>query len=406
MSEQIFHHIDSKREEIIELLQKMVRIPSPTFHEGQLAEFVKNTLLDLGMDVSIDPLGDVTGVLKGRNEKPLFLLNTHLDHAEPGDMPDPYSGAIMDGERFGVKGKVVYGRGINGQKAALAGMISAVKAIIDLGFGLKKGVALNAVVMEECGGHLGPKYLMENDRLPIHWVLSGEHTDLKPIIGHRGMINIQVTLEGKGSHAAAPEGSSSALTGIARVILALEKLKEELPADETFGQALVSLNKLSVLPNVPNVIPDRCDAVVDARHPASLPREEIVSMITSCINKAVQSQKGLKHTAEIKKSPVKCWTGRDELSDGCMFPFFTSNDHPLVITLLDSIEACCGFRLSPELWTISSETGYFSTVSGLPVVAFGPGEDRFTHNRDEHVKVEDVIMATKVYAAMIARVCL
>ena len=94
------------------------------------------------------------------------------------------------------------------------------------------------------------------------------------------------------------------------------------------------------------------------------------------------------------------------MSDGCMFPFFTSPDHPLVITLCDALEVCCGFRPSPELWTISSETGYFSTVSGLPVVAFGPGEDRFTHNRDEHVKVEDVIMAAKVYAAMIAKICL
>ena len=41
----------------------------------------------------------------------------------------------------------------------------------------------------------------------------------------------------------------------------------------------------------------------------------------------------------------------------------------------------------------------------LPVVAFGPGEDQFTHNREEHVKVEDVIQATKVYAEMIAKVC-
>jgi acetylornithine deacetylase/succinyl-diaminopimelate desuccinylase-like protein len=300
----------------------------------------------------------------------------------------------------------VYGRGVNGQKAALAGMICAVKAIVGSGLDLRRGIALNAGVMEECGGHLGPKYLMEHDKLPIYWVLSGEHSDLKPIIGHRGMINIQLTIEGKGSHAAAPEGSSSALTGMAKVILALEQLKEDLPRDETFGQALVSLNKLSVLPNVPNVIPDRCEAVVDARHPASLPRDEIVSLITSCITKAVQSQEGLIHTAEIKKSPVRCWTGREELSDGCMFPFFTSSDHPLVITLLNAIEACCGFRPSPELWTISSETGYFSTISGLPVVAFGPGEDRFTHNRDEHVKVEDLIMATKVYAAMIAKVCL
>jgi putative selenium metabolism hydrolase len=401
----IFDYIDSNREEVIRLMQEMVRIPSPTFHEGELAQFVEGQLKTLGMKTWTDPLGDVTGVLKGQEDSPLFLLNTHLDQAEPGDMENPFSGEVLDGKRFGVSGKVVYGRGTNGQKSSLAAMIFAARTIVDLKIPLKRGLAINAGVLEECGGHLGPKYLMEKDRLAVHWVLSGEHTDLLPVIGHRGMLNIQLHIEGIGTHTAAPEGSSSALTGAARVILGLEGLKKELPRDENLGQALVALNKLSVSPNVANVIPDRCDAVVDARHPASLPRDKIVSMIQACIAKAVAFQEGLRHTAEIKKSKVVSYTGLEEWSDGCMYPFYTPADHPLVITLTDSIEDACGKRPKPALWTISSETGYFSTVCGLPVVAFGPGEDRFTHNRDEHVKVEDVITATKVYADMIAKVC-
>jgi acetylornithine deacetylase/succinyl-diaminopimelate desuccinylase-like protein len=311
----------------------------------------------------------------------------------------------MDGKRFGVSGKVIYGRGTNGQKASLSAMIFAVRAVINLKVPLKRGLAINAGVMEECGGHLGPRYLMEKDQLPVHWVVSGEHTDLLPVIGHRGMINIQLNLKGKGAHTAAPEGSSSALNGAARVILALEELKKNLPRDPTFGQALVALNKLLVSPNVANVIPDRVDAVVDARHPASLPRDEIVSTIQACIAKAVSSQAGLQHTAEIQKVKVVSYTGLEEWSDGCMYPFYTPGGHPLVKHLIDSIEAVCGKRPTPGLWTISSETGYFSTVCGLPVVAFGAGEDRFTHNRVEHVKVEDVIQATKVYADLVMKIC-
>ena len=405
MRSKIFEYIDSNREQIIRLLQEMVRIPSPTYHEGDLAQFVERQLQMLGMKVWIDPLGDVTGTLKGRENLPFFLLNTHLDQAEPGDMENPFSGEMMDGERFGVSGKVIYGRGTNGQKASLAAMISAVRAVVDLNIPIKRGLAINAGVMEECGGHLGPRYLMERDKLPVYWVVSGEHTDLLPVIGHRGMINIQLSIKGKGAHTAAPEGSSSALSGAAKVVLALEELKRGLPLDKTFGQALVALNRLFVLPNVANVIPDRVDAVVDARHPASLPRDEIVSMIQASIAKAVASQEGLKHTAEIRRSKVVSYTGLEEWSDGCMYPFYTPDDHPLVTNLIDSIEGVCGKRPEPGLWTISSETGYFSTVCGLPVTAFGPGEDRFTHNREEHVKVEDVIKATKVYADMVSKVC-
>jgi putative selenium metabolism hydrolase len=405
MISKLLDHIESNREEVIRLLQEMVRIPSPTFHEGILARYVEARLKKLGMITWVDPLGDVTGVLKGQEDTPLLLLNTHLDQAEPGEMENPFSGEIMDGKKFGVSGKVLYGRGTNGQKAALAAMIVAVKMVVELAFPLRRGLAINAGVMEECGGHLAPKYLMKRDKLPVQWVLSGEHTDLRPIIGHRGMINVRLSIQGKGSHTAAPEGSSSALSGVARVILALEELKKSLLKDETFGHTLVALNKLVVSPNVANVIPDRCDAVVDARHPASLPREEIVSRIQACIAQAISSQEGLKHTAEIRMSKVISYTGLEEWSDGCMYPFYTPTDHPLVTHLTDSIEAVCGKRPRPGLWTISSETGYFSTVCGLPVVAFGPGEDQFTHNREEHVKVEDVIQATKVYGEMIAKVC-
>ena len=247
---------------------------------------------------------------------------------------------------------------------------------------------------------------MEQDKFPIYWVLCGEHTDLKPIFGHRGMINMQLYIEGKGSHAAASEGSSSALTGMARVILALERLKSELPMDENFGKTLVSLNRLFVMPNVANVIPDKCKAVIDVRNPASFSREEIVTKINSCISNTVRSQKGLKHRVGIEKYKVKSYTGVEELIDGCLFPCFTPPDHPLVDCLIKSIEKVLGFTPEPGIWTISSETGYFSNVLGLPVVAFGPGEDRFTHTRYEHVKVEDLVNAAKVYAAMIGKVCL
>ena len=406
MIDHIINYININKKELIELLQEMVRIPSTTYNEGQIAEFVKKELTDIGMDTYTDLLGDVTGILKGQKEDPVFLLNTHLDHAEPGDMTDPYSGKIMDGGEFGVQGEVVYGRGVNGQKASLAGMIFAVKAIIDSGITLKRGIAINSVVMEECGGHLGPKYLMGHDKLPVYWVLCGEHTNLKPIFGNRGMINMQLCIEGKGSHAAAPEDSSSALTGMARVIIALEKLKNEFPIDKNFGKTLVSLNRLFVMPNVANVIPDKCKAVIDVRNPASLSREEIVTKINSCIANAVRSQKDLKYRVGIEKYKVKSYTGVEELIDGCLFPCFTPPDHPLVDCLVKAIEKVLGFTPEPGIWTISSETGYFSNVLGLPVVAFGPGEDRFTHTRYEHVKVEDLINAAKVYAAVIDKVCL
>ena len=403
---QLFTSIDERQGEIIQSLQKMIQIPSPTYQEGKLAAFLEEQLQSIGMETFTNRIGDVTGIHKGSSDdESLFVLNTHLDQADAGDMEDAFSGKILDGSVFGVSGEVVYGRGANGQKACLAAMIAAAQAVIDAGIELPRGFAINAGVMEECGGHLSPEYLLNEDKMPIFAVLCGEHTDLKPVNGQRGMLHVYLKIEGKGSHAAAPEGSSSALTGMARVILMLEELSRDLPKDAVYGDALVSLNRLFVTPNVINAIPDICEGVIDIRHPASLPREEIVPVVQKQIAEVVAQQAGLSHTAEIRKQAVKSYTGMEGLSDGGMYPCYTPTDDPLVDALGNSIQEVTGRKPEPELWSISSEAGYFSTVAGLPVVSFGPGEDRFTHNRNEHVRVEDVIITTKVYAAMILKQC-
>lgn len=398
-------HIDRKRDALVKLLQQMVRIPSPTFHEGRFAQFVEETLSQLGMDVFVNDLGDVTGTIGNPNTDPIFLLNTHLDHAEPGDMPDPYSGEIIDGSLYGVDGNVIYGRGTNGQKASLAAMIIAAETVLGLNLPLQRGFAINAGVMEECGGHLSPQFLIEHDKVPVFAVLCAEHTDLKVVNAQRGMIHIQLRVDGKGAHAAAPEGASSALTGMARIIVALEDVRDQLPGDDRYGKALVSLNKLQVLPNVANVIPDVCEAVIDVRQPASITRQAITNAVKQQVAKAISSQPGLHHHAEIVKKPVTSYTGLEMLSDGCMHPFFTPEEDPLIVALKESVLSVCGGTADPELWSISSEAGYFSTIANLPVVAFGPGEDRFTHNRKEHVRIDDVVKAAKVYGQIIVKMC-
>lgn len=401
----IASNIENKRETLIETLQQLVQIPSPTFDEGQLACYVESALTKLGMSVFINDIGDVTGTIQVPDHFPLFLLNTHLDQAEPGDMEDPYSGTILDGTRFGVEGDVIYGRGTNGQKASLAAMIIAAKTILELEVPLRRGFAINAGVMEECGGHLSPHYLIERDKIPVFAVLCAEHTNLRVVNAQRGMIHIQLRIDGKGTHAAAPEKANSALVGMARIILALEELGDLLPNENRYGRALVSLNKLRVLPNVVNMIPDTCEAVIDVRQPATISRDAISDVVKNCITETVKQQPGLGYEAEIQHKPVTSYTGIQLQSDGCMYPFYTPEDDPLVKALQASVLSICGPPSEPELWSISSEAGYFSTIAGLPVVAFGPGEDRFTHNREEHVRIDDLVKTAQVFAAMIVRMC-
>jgi acetylornithine deacetylase/succinyl-diaminopimelate desuccinylase-like protein len=405
MIETVLKAIDAKRDRIIQSAQEMVQIPSPTHHEKELAAYLEQVFSYLGLRTSTNALGDVLGIAQGATDDPLLLMNTHLDQAGPGDMPDPFSGELMNGERFGVSGEVIYGRGINGQKASLAAMIAAAEAVLGSDVSLQRGFALHAGVLEECGGHVSPKHLIEVDKFPVAEVLCAEHTNLQVVNRQRGMIHIQLRIDGVGSHAASPEGASSALAATARVILGLDNLKDTLPGNPELGQALVSLNQLEVTPNIANMIPDVCRAVIDVRQPASISRDDITQIVHSAVDRALAKEEGITYHAAIEKKPVRSYTGEETQSDGCMYPFFTSEDEPLVSDMKESLRDICGHTKETALWSISSEAGYFATVAGLPVVAFGPGEDRFTHNQQEHVRVDDLMLCAKVFAAMIIKRC-
>lgn len=398
--------VESNSLEITKLLQQFIQIPSPTYQEGEYARFVAKKLAAMNMDVELNSLGDVTGFSKGNYSKEgLLILNTHLDQAEAGEMPDAYLGKIMDGSQFGVDGEVITGRGANAQKACLAAMIFAAKAIQELGVPLQRGYAINAGVMEECGGHLSPQYLVEEQKTPIYAVICGEHTNLLPVNAQRGMGHVHLEIIGKGAHAAAPENSSSAMIALSKAVLSLEELNKSLPKDSVYGNALVSLNKVHISPNVINAIPDLAQGVIDVRYPFTCSLEQIVEQIKEYLNDVLASQRDLKFVVEVRKKPVKSYTGVERMVDGGMLPFFTEEKHPLVVTLQNCIEDTLNYRPEARLWSISSEAGYFSRVIGAPVVCFGPGEDQFTHNNIEHVKIEDVILTTKIYAKMILNLC-
>ncbi len=79
-------------EGLIAFTQAMVRTPSPTGQEEAISRLVEEEMRCAGFDeVRRDP-------------RLSLLLNGHIDHAETGSMPDPYSGDLVDGTRFGREG--------------------------------------------------------------------------------------------------------------------------------------------------------------------------------------------------------------------------------------------------------------------------------------------------------------
>ncbi len=85
-----------RQQEVIELCKNLVKIPSLSGQEKEVAAYIEMFAKDNGFDESnIDSLGNVTLVMNGKEEGPVIVMDGHIDTVpviEANWTVDPYSG--------------------------------------------------------------------------------------------------------------------------------------------------------------------------------------------------------------------------------------------------------------------------------------------------------------------------
>ena len=151
---------------LIGFTQNLIQTPSLSMQEVGAANLVAKKMRDIGFDeVVIDPIHNVVGYIYGDDPEPEMIFNGHIDHVPPGEMLEPYSGKIADGSKYGIKGRVIEGRGACDMKGAVASMIYAAKALKESGAIFKKTFVMTAVVREEMAKGEGILRLLEQGEL-------------------------------------------------------------------------------------------------------------------------------------------------------------------------------------------------------------------------------------------------
>jgi len=79
----------------INYARKLIKTPSLSGEEKDLALLVKDLLIEIGVDdVFIDEIGNVVALIKGKSDVAV-MFEGHLDHVPPGNLAlwkvDPYS---------------------------------------------------------------------------------------------------------------------------------------------------------------------------------------------------------------------------------------------------------------------------------------------------------------------------
>jgi putative selenium metabolism hydrolase len=366
----------SLERDLIGFAQELVATPSLPGDERAVSELVATKLSDLGYrDVSVDELGNVVGHFG--HGPPRLMFNGHVDHVPPAGMEDPYGAQVVDGH--------LRGRGSLDMKAAVA---AAAFAVSLLGAPLRGSYVFTADVREEVDGPEGIQTLLARG-LHADFGVSGEATSLDIALGHRGKVQVDITVVGRSSHAATPQAGKNAIYLAVPFLAALERQAERLPSDSLLGTATLAVTGISSTPaGDVAVVPSGCTIRVDRR----FVREETPDSCLAEIEELV-ARVAAEHDAGATVELVN------------VYPLMaTDSDEPIVAAAVAAVEEATGRAPSLKAWQFGVNAT-FMNAAGIPSVGIGPGDERLAHTPEERVPVAQVLQACRAYALLIERLC-
>ncbi|MEC8923004.1 MAG: M20/M25/M40 family metallo-hydrolase [Actinomycetota bacterium] len=373
--------------EIAQRVAELVQIPSVNpLHAGpksgdagerELSDWLADRADALGADVVVDEVEDgrcnVYARFEGASDRAV-TVDVHLDTVGVEHMPDnPFDGRIENGR--------VYGRGSVDTKPTLAVVLQVLEEIRAAGQRPLPTVNLVGTISEEGGGLLGATryrdWLLERGQR-VEQMVVAEPTMCAPVHGHKGGIGLDVTVHGHAAHSSKPHLGANALSGAARIVIAIDAEQERLAALEAttpVGKGTVSVTELAG-GLARNIIPDACALYVGRR---TAPGEDIDQVRAALCKLIDDSAAPLSTTIE------------SLYGDGSP-GFYQDPDSALVTVLAQLADS------APTTAEYGSNALRYGEVTD-ELVVFGPGSIDQAHQAVEWVDIDQLERVVDIYRA-------
>ena len=237
----------------VELLKHLIATPSVSRSEEQAANVMEQAIRDLGFQPrreannvwALDPHFD--------ENRPTLLLNAHLDTVKPVATwtRNPYC-PEQDGD-------VLYGLGSNDCGGGLVSLLQVFAWLT------AKEQPYNVIYLasaeEEVSGKDGISRVLPL-LPPVEIAIVGEPTGMQPAIAEKGLMVLDVVAHGTSGHAARGEGVNAIYEALEDLhFLHTHKFRK---VSDLLGPTIMNVTMIHA-GTQHNVVPDRCEMVVDIR---------------------------------------------------------------------------------------------------------------------------------------------
>jgi len=442
--QKLFDMVDEATDELVELQQGLVRIPSintgapDSGNETEIcrllehrfnAEGISNMTLESapGRGNFIAHMGD--------KDNPCLMFMTHndvvpIEDESKWDFP-PFSGQIVDGK--------VFGRGSDDCKSITSSGAMAMFLLKRAGVSVNGELRFLAAADEESGGNYGIQWLAENhpEKIRADWAVNegggmplktvnGQQAYLFPI-GEKGRIEARFNLSGCSAHGARPWYSDNALYKQAELLKRLRKYQDEAEinlstpvfdqldlfgvkgdvtpenidrlldelegSSEALARDLKGMSRISVTPTIvaagakSNSIPSKATLICDVR---TLPHQD-EAYVRQELNKLIDGIDGASYELDV-------WA--------------ISNSSPADSPFVDLMKRATELVLDQEILMIPSITIGFTDSRcvrpfGTEVYGFSPlTPDSDTtrtgiHGINEAMEISNLVFRTKMQIALV-----
>lgn len=408
-AEHIKNAVAARRDEIVQLLLKIVGTSSVTGNEGEVQQLIARKLeaFDLEVDMFLSSEEEIAGHIMHVGEQSTFedrpsivakrtgagggkslMLAGHIDTVSVEDRSKwTYS---PEGE---VVGDRLYGLGSSDMKGGVAAAIFVPQILQDLGISLNGDLLVNTVTGEENGGLGTMSTILHNYR--ADGIVITEPTDGKVTIASGGSLVFRLTVTGKAAHGGNRNAGVSAIEKFVPIfqdLLAWEAERQAIihhPLYDQFENKFPISVGLVRSGDWASTVPD---SLVAEGRLGFLPGESMEAMMQATRDRisavAMQDDWMQEHPPTL------------EFFGGQFVAEEISPDHELTKSVLAAHKTITGQNAEVSALTAGTDQRLWVHFTECPALLYSGGVYAMAHQSDEYIDIEPLLETVSVLTQM------
>ncbi len=351
---------------------RIAEIPGKSRLEQARGAYVKQVFQKEGLTVSVDSIGNVTGVRKGTGGGPTIVIAAHTDIVFP---PETNTKVRRVGD-------TLFAPGVGDNTASVANMLATLRTMNATKFKSKGDIIFIATVQEELGLKGMEYWLQHNPKPDLLIVPDGSYGSVA--YGALGIYWTKYVFTHPGAHTLASRGKPTPVKAVAEVINRLYAL----PFPALPDGAVMNIGQIHG-GQIFNAVPQELYFTVDLRSSDPALLDSLDRTITRTVREVADQQKvGLRVEIEQKSGAG----GTEKQLQG-------ARAHPLVQTAVDinrALGMSPGMPGAQEAVATGATDANPGVVRKIPSVAIGGSKANGAHQLTEYAIASSALPSTKL----------